>query len=144
MRLTSPAFADGETIPVRFTCDGSDVSPALEIADLPEGTACLALIVDDPDAPVGTWDHWVAYDIPAATAIPEGVKALGTAGRNSWGETRYGGPCPPVGGHRYFFRVYALRAPLGLPPGASKKQVLEAMKGRVLAEASLMGRYTRP
>jgi hypothetical protein len=143
MRLSSPAFGNGEAIPSRFTCDGADVSPALEIADLPEGTACLALIVDDPDAPVGTWDHWVAYDIPVATAIPEGVKALGTAGRNSWRKTGYGGPCPPFGEHRYFFRVYALDRPLGLHPGASKKQVLEAMRGRVLAEASLLGRYTR-
>ena len=143
MRLTSPAFADGEAIPVRFTCDGADVSPALEIADLPEGTACLALVMDDPDAPVGTWDHWVAYDIPVAAAIPEGVKGLGIAGRNSWRKTGYGGPCPPFGEHRYFFKVYALQSPLGLPAGASKKQVLEAMKGHVLAEAVLMGRYSR-
>jgi Raf kinase inhibitor-like YbhB/YbcL family protein len=143
MRLTSPAFANGEPIPARFTCDGADVSPTLEIADLPEGTACLALIMDDPDAPVGTWDHWVAYDMPATAAIPEGVKALGTAGRNSWRKTGYGGPCPPFGEHRYYFRAYALDRPLGLPPGASKKQVIEAMRGRILAEASLMGRYTR-
>jgi Raf kinase inhibitor-like YbhB/YbcL family protein len=143
MRLTSPAFANGEPIPARFTCDGADVSPTLEIADLPEGAACLALIMDDPDAPVGTWDHWVAYDIPVTAAIPEGVKALGTAGRNSWRNTGYGGPCPPFGEHRYFLRVYALDRPLGLPPGASKKQVIEAMRGRILAEASLMGRYTR-
>ncbi|MCU0280613.1 MAG: YbhB/YbcL family Raf kinase inhibitor-like protein [Acidimicrobiia bacterium] len=143
MRLTSPAFADGAAIPLRFTCDGADLSPALEIADLPEGTACLALIMDDPDAPIGTWDHWVAYDIPVAASIPEGIKALGIAGRNSWRKTGYGGPCPPFGEHRYFFRLYALGAPLGLLPGASKKQVLEAMRGRVLAEASLLGRYTR-
>jgi Raf kinase inhibitor-like YbhB/YbcL family protein len=143
MKLSSPAFADGEAIPSRFTCDGHDASPALAIEGLPEGTACLALIMDDPDAPVGTWDHWVAYDIPVTAAIPEGVKALGTAGCNSWRKTGYGGPCPPFGEHRYFFRVYALSAPLGLAPGASKKQVLEAMRGRVLAEAALMGRYTR-
>jgi hypothetical protein len=99
--------------------------------------------MDDPDAPVGTWDHWVAYDIPATAVVSEGVKALGTAGRNSWRKTGYGGPCPPFGEHRYFFKVYALRSPLGLPPGASKKQVLEAMRGRALAEASLMGRYSR-
>jgi hypothetical protein len=143
MKLTSPAFGDGEAIPVRFTCDGADVSPALDIAGIPEGTACLALVMDDPDAPMGTWDHWVAYDIPVVTTIPEGVKALGTAGRNSWRKIGYGGPCPPFGEHRYFFRVYALRAPLGLPPGASKRQVLEGVEGRVLAEASLMGRYSR-
>jgi Raf kinase inhibitor-like YbhB/YbcL family protein len=143
MQLSSPAFQSGEVIPSRFTCDGADVSPALVLADLPQGTACLALIVDDPDAPGSTWDHWVAYDIPLTTAIPEGVKALGTSGRNSWRKPGYGGPCPPFGEHRYFFRVYALDRPLGLAPGASKKQVLEAMKGRILAEATLLGRYTR-
>ncbi|MBM3696195.1 MAG: YbhB/YbcL family Raf kinase inhibitor-like protein [Actinobacteria bacterium] len=142
MRLTSPAFGEDEAIPERFTCDGADLSPPLSIEGIPDGTACLALIMDDPDAPVGTWDHWVAYDIPAAPAIPEGVKALGTAGRNSWRRTGYGGPCPPFGEHRYFFRVYALDGPLGLKPGASKQQVLEAMPGRVLAEASLIGRYS--
>jgi Raf kinase inhibitor-like YbhB/YbcL family protein len=143
MRLSSPAFGSGDLIPVRFTCDGADVSPALEISDLPEGTSCLALVLDDPDAPMGTWDHWVAYDIPVTASVPERVRALGTPGRNSWRKTGYGGPCPPFGEHRYFFKVYALDRPLGLPPGASKKQVLEAMRGRVLAEASLMGRYTR-
>jgi len=143
MKLSSPAFGNGEAIPSRFTCDGADVSPALSITDLPDGTACLALVMDDPDAPMGTWDHWVAYDIPVATAIPEGVRSLGTAGRNSWRRPGYGGPCPPFGEHRYFFRVYALDRPLGLPPGASKKQVLEALAGHVLAEAALLGRYTR-
>ena len=144
MNLTSPAFTSGDAIPKRFACDGADVSPALEISDLPAGTACLALVMDDPDAPVGTWDHWVAYDIPSATTIPEGVKALGTPGRNSWRKPGYGGPCPPFGEHRYFFRVYALDQATGLAPGASKKQLLEAMRGHVLAEATLMGRYTRP
>src|SRR5512137_2082609 len=143
MKLSSPAFGPGEPIPSRFTCDGAGASPALEIADLPEGAACLCLIVDDPDAPVGTWDHWVAYDIPVAAAVPEGVKALGTPGHNSWRRPGYGGPCPPFGEHRYFFNVYALSQPLGLPAGASKNQVQEAMKGRVLAEATLMGRYRR-
>jgi len=142
MRLSSPAFGPGDPIPIRFTCDGADVSPALDVADVPEGTACLALVMDDPDAPGGTWDHWVAYDIPVTAAVPEGVRSLGTAGRNSWRRPGYGGPCPPFGEHRYFFRVYALDTPLGLPPGASKKQVLEAVKGHVLAEASLVGRYT--
>ncbi|MBN2113638.1 MAG: YbhB/YbcL family Raf kinase inhibitor-like protein [Acidimicrobiia bacterium] len=143
MRLSSPAFGNGEAIPSRFTCDGADVSPALDIADIPEDATCLALVMDDPDARMGTWDHWVAYDIPVAGTIPEGVKALGTPGRNSWRKTGYGGPCPPFGEHRYFFKVYALDRALGLPAGASKKQVLEALRGRVLAEASLMGRYSR-
>lgn len=130
-------------IPARHTCDGADVSPALLIEDIPDGTACLALVVDDPDAPVGTWDHWVAYDIPVTTTVPEGARSLGTPGRNSWRRTGYGGPCPPFGEHRYFFRVYALDARLGLPEGAGKKRVLEAVQGHVLAEASLMGRYSR-
>ena len=142
MRLSSPAFGPGDPIPIRFTCDGADVSPALDVADVPEGTACLALVMDDPDAPGGTWDHWVAYDIPVTAAVPEGVRSLGTAGRNSWRRPGYGGPCPPFGEHRYLFRIYALDTRLGLPPGASKKQVLEAVKGHVLAEASLVGRYT--
>ena len=143
MRLSSPAFGPGEAIPARHTCDGADVSPPLAIEDIPDGTAVLALVVDDPDAPAGTWDHWVAYDIPVAGAVPEGVPSLGTPGRNSWRRTGYGGPCPPSGTHRYYFRIYALNAPLGLPAGAGKKQVLEAMKGHVLAEATLMGRYSR-
>lgn len=130
-------------IPARHTCDGADVSPELAIADIPEGTVCLVLVVDDPDAPVGTWDHWVAYDIPVTTTVPEGARSLGTPGRNSWRRTGYGGPCPPFGEHRYFFRVYALDARLGLPEGAGKKRVLEAVQGHVLAEASLMGRYSR-
>jgi len=144
MRLSSPAFAPGETVPARHTCDGADVSPPLVIEDIPEGTAALALIMQDPDAPVGTWDHWVAYDIPVASTVPEGVRSLGTPGRNSWGRTGYGGPCPPSGVHRYFLRIYALDARLGLPERAGKQQVLEAMRGHVLAEAALLGHYSRP
>ena len=143
MELSSSAFASGETIPARHTCDGADVSPALAIEDMPQGIVRLALIMDDPDAPRGTWDHWVAYDIPVTATVPEGVRSLGTAGRNSWQRTGYGGPCPPSGVHRYYFRVYALDAPLGLGEGAGKRQVLEAMKGHILAEATLMGRYSR-
>jgi Raf kinase inhibitor-like YbhB/YbcL family protein len=143
MRLSSPAFAPGETVPARHTCDGADVSPPLVIEDIPEAAVRLALIMDDPDAPVGTWDHWVAYDIPVANTVPEGVRSLGTPGRNSWRRTGYGGPCPPFGEHRYYFRVYALDTRIGLHEGAGKKQVLEAMRGHVLAEATLMGRYSR-
>lgn len=143
MRLSSPAFAPSERIPARHTCDGAGLSPALALEDIPEGAVCLALIMDDPDAPAGTWDHWVAYDIPVTGTVPEGVGSLGTAGRNSWTKTGYGGPCPPSGVHRYFFRAYALDARLGLREGAGKKQVLEAMAGHVLAEATLMGRYAR-
>lgn len=143
MKLTSTAFAEGETIPPRYTCDGPDVSPPLAITGIPEGTAALAVIMDDPDAPRGTWDHWVAYDVPVAAEIPEDAGPLGTMGVNTNGEARYHGPCPPPGVHRYFFRVLALDAPLGLRPGATKRQVLAALEGHVLAEATLMGRYSR-
>lgn len=141
MKLTSRAFEHEQPIPSRFTCDGEDVSPELTIAGIPEGVAAFVLIMDDPDAPVGTWDHWVAYDIDPVAAIPEDVGELGTGGLNSWKRTGYGGPCPPSGTHRYFFKVYALDAPLGLAEGATKAQVINAMGGHVLAEAVLMGTY---
>jgi len=144
MRLTSSAFAHEGLIPRRYTCDGADVSPPLELEEIPAAAVSLVLIMDDPDAPAGTWDHWIAYDIPATTTvIPEGVGSLGTPGRNSWGRTGYGGPCPPSGTHRYFFTVYAPDTDLGLGPGAGKSQLLDALSGHVLAEATLMGRYGR-
>jgi hypothetical protein len=141
MRLTSTAFADGETIPAEYTCDGEDVSPPLQIDAVPETTETLVLIIADPDAPAGTWDHWVAFDIAPTAEIPRDVGALGTAGVNSFGTIGYGGPCPPSGSHRYVHQVYALDVTLGLPEGASKAEVLEAMKGHVLAEATLTGLY---
>jgi Raf kinase inhibitor-like YbhB/YbcL family protein len=143
MELTSDAFRHETRIPSKYTCDGAGVSPPLTISDAPAGTATLALVVDDPDAPAGTWDHWVAYDIAVTDVIPEGVTSLGTAGRNSWGRSGYGGPCPPSGTHRYFFTVYALDTALGLESGAKKQALLEAMEGHVLAEATLLGRYSR-
>lgn len=143
MRLTSTAFEPGTHIPTPFTCDGQDVSPPLTLQDIPAGTVSLVLIMDDPDAPGGTWDHWVAYDIPPTTDIPQGVRDLGTAGRNSWGRTGYGGPCPPRGVHRYVLAVFALDTRLSLPAGADKPSVLEAIDGHVLAEARLLGRYQR-
>ncbi len=144
MRLTSDAFRNATRIPTRYTCDGDGVSPPLAMADLPAGAVALALVVDDPDAPRGTWDHWVAYDIPLLDAIPEAVADLGTPGANSWGGPGYGAPCPPGGGsHRYFFTVYALDARLGLDPGATKATVLGAMQGHVLDEATLVGIYSR-
>jgi Raf kinase inhibitor-like YbhB/YbcL family protein len=143
MRLSSSAFGHEDDIPRRFTCDGDDVSPPLTVSDAPAGAAALVLVMDDPDAPGGTWDHWVAYDIPVTAQIPEGVASLGTAGTNSWGRTGYGGPCPPSGTHRYFFVVYAVDATIGLPAGADKGEVLDAISGHVLAEAALMGRYAR-
>ncbi len=144
MRLTSTAFEHEGDIPDQYTCDGADASPALTLHDIPAGTVSLVMVMDDPDAPVGTWDHWVAYDIPPSEEIPEAVASLGTSGTNSWGRTGYGGPCPPSGTHRYFFVVYALDAELGLEPGADKGTVLDALTGHVLAEATLMGRYGRP
>jgi Raf kinase inhibitor-like YbhB/YbcL family protein len=143
MKLSSPAFEPGENIPVRFTCDGSDVSPPLQISDIPEGAVSLVLVMDDPDAPAGVWDHWIAYDVEPQEMIDESVEGLGTPGTNSWGRTGYGGPCPPSGTHRYFFTAYSLDTSLGLSPGADKAAVLEALSGHVLAEATLMGRYSR-
>lgn len=99
--------------------------------------------MDDPDAPAGVWDHWIVYDIPPGTPIPEAVESLGTPGRNSWGRTDYGGPCPPSGTHRYFFSVFALETSLGLAAGADKSEVLDAISGHVLAKATLMGHYSR-
>ena len=143
MELTSSAFRHETRIPSKYTCDGDNVSPPLVVSEVPAGTETLALVVDDPDAPSGTWDHWIAYDIPVTDEISEGVTALGTGGRNSWGRSGYGGPCPPSGTHRYFFTVYALDAELGLEPGAKKQALLEAMEGHVIAEATLLGRYGR-
>jgi len=142
MEVTSPAFEDGGPIPEQFTCDGADESPELRIAGLPEATASLVLIMDDPDAPGGTWDHWVAYDIEPAGTIPENVGSLGTGGLNSWNRLGYRGPCPPGGTHRYFFRVLALDGALGPAEGATKDEVLTAVEGRVLAEATLMGTFS--
>ncbi len=143
MQLKSMAFEHEGPIPQHYTCDGSDVSPPLSLSDVPAEAVSLALVMDDPDAPRGTWDHWVAFDIPVVTDIAEDVGSLGIGGKNSWGRIGYGGPCPPAGTHRYFFTVYALDAELGLAEGATKAEVLEAMEGHVLAKAALMGRYSR-
>ena len=143
MQLTSPAFTHEGLIPDRYTCDGADVSPELGIEGVPEGTVSLVLVVDDPDAPGGTWDHWVVFDIPVTASIPEDVGATGTGGLNSWQRTGYGGPCPPSGTHRYFFTVLALDAELDLAEGATKVEVLAAAEGHVLGEAVLMGTYAR-
>ena len=143
MRLTSHTFDHQGAIPERYTCDGLDVSPPLTLDGMPVGTATLTVVMDDPDAPVGTWDHWVAYDVAPTDEIPEDATSLGTSGINSWGRTGYGGPCPPDGTHRYFFTVYALDTELGLQPGADKATVLDAIAGHVLDEAVLMGRYSR-
>ena len=145
LAITSPAFADGPPIPARFTADGANISPQLGIAGPPPGTACFALIVDDPDAPMGTWVHWVAWNIPASTtAIPEGRLPAGSVeGRNSWGRTGYGGPSPPSGTHRYHFKLYAVDRPLELPRTADKQTLIDVMEGHVLARAQLTGTYRR-
>ncbi len=143
MELTSPAFAHEAAIPDRYTCEGSDLSPPLQLANIPTDTVSLAVVMDDPDAPAGVWDHWVEFDIQPRESIPEAVGDLGTPGTNSWGRTGYGGPCPPSGTHRYFFTVYALDSELDLPAGATKAQALNALEGHVLAQATLMGLYSR-
>src|SRR5205807_8239545 len=149
--LTSAAFTEGSAVPPRYTCDGADVSPPLAWSDAPPGTASFALIADDPDAPAGTWVHWVLYNLPAnATELPEGVKKQeqlpdGTLqGRNDFRKVGYNGPCPPPGKpHRYFFKLYALNAKLTLKAGATKNDVESAMKGHILAQTELMGKYGR-
>lgn len=145
MQFHSAAFAHGERIPTRYTCDGEDRSPPLAWGDLPAGTQSLALIMDDPDAPMGTWVHWVLYDIPPeGDGLPEGVRGVGVEGTNSWRRTGYGGPCPPPGKpHRYFFKLYALDTRLNLPPGATKAQLERAMQGHILAQGEWMGTYSR-
>ena len=150
MTITSSAFTHGEAIPAEFTCKGSDVTPPLEWSGVPEGAVALALICDDPDAPVGTWDHWVYFDIPVGlSGLPSGVEKVenpdtgGTQGSNSWRRSGYGGPCPPSGTHRYFFRLYALDTTLDLKASANKRRVLRAMEKHVLAEAELMGTFSK-
>jgi Raf kinase inhibitor-like YbhB/YbcL family protein len=151
MKITTPDFAAGGPIPRAFTADGADGSPTLAFEDAPAGTRAFALIMDDPDAPVGLWVHWVVYDLPGASHglapnQPRSADLAGGArqGRNSWSRLGWNGPDPPPGKvHRYFFKLYALNAPLGLEAGASAQKVEAAMKGKVLAEASLMGTYGR-
>lgn len=150
MEIKSSAFGSGEMIPAKYTCDGADFSPQLEWSGSPAGTRSFALICDDPDAPMRTWVHWVIYDIPpSATMLAEGItreKDLpggGTQGINDFRKIGYGGPCPPGGTHRYFFKLYALDAMLGLKPGITKDQLLTAMRGHILGEAQLMGTYKR-
>lgn len=144
MNLTSTAFQNNAPIPSEYTCDGADLSPPLGIIDVPSNAKSLVLICDDPDAPVGTWDHWVVFNIPVSTKeIPQGAEPKGIGGRNSWGRTGYGGPCPPSGIHRYFFKLYALDISLNIPEGSAKKELEKAMQGHIVAKAELMGTYKR-
>lgn len=143
MEVTSSAFNPGMRIPTRHTCDGDDVSPALAITGLPAGTAALAVVVTDLDAPGGAWYHWVVFDIDPTAVIPEGATGIGIEGTTSWGSGGYRGPCPPGGSHRYVFTVAALDARLGLPAGAPVDTVLAAVSRHRLDEAALLGRYGR-
>lgn len=147
MKLLSSAFGNFEDIPAKYTAEGEDISPPLRWQGSPSGTKSFTLICDDPDAPHGTWDHWVLYNIPPKQhVLAEGLDRL-TGGiqscLNSWGNKGYGGPNPPSGTHRYFFRVYALDTILQLPENATKATLLNAMNSHILAEASLVGRYQR-
>ncbi len=144
LTLYSGAFKDGGLIPPQYTCEGEGISPPLAIDGIPAGTKTLALVVDDPDAPGGTWDHWIVFNIPPSTsAVGPGQEPPGTQGDNSWGRPGWGGPCPPSGEHRYIFMLYALDGELGLSAGASRDEVLGAMQGHVLGQAQLVGRYRK-
>lgn len=150
IKLTSSAFEEEAMIPAKYTCDGKDISPPLVWQGVPNEAETLALIVDDPDAPGKTWVHWVAYNIPAdVTELPENYPPLEKAengmmqGKNDFKKIGYGGPCPPSGTHRYYFKLYALSETLNLEPGATKQELLNAMEGKVVAETSLMGKFSR-
>jgi len=150
MKLTSTAFKEGEAIPRGYTCDGANVSPPLEWTGVPKTAKTIAIIADDPDAPAGTWVHWVLYNLAAEglglienTPQIEMLKGSGVQGKNDFGKIGYGGPCPPSGTHRYFFKFYALDSELTLKPGATRAEVEQAMEGHILARAQLMGTYRR-
>ena len=150
IKLTSSAFKEGETIPRQYTCDGVNISPPLEWTGVPKSAKTIALIADDPDAPAGTWVHWVLYNLPADNIglvenLPatEDLKAGGLHGKNDFGKVGYGGPCPPSGTHRYFFKIYALDDELQLKAGATKADLEKAMQGHIVAQGQLMGTYSR-
>jgi Raf kinase inhibitor-like YbhB/YbcL family protein len=152
LELTSDAFVNGQSIPVKYACTGRNISPALAWDEPPAGAQSFALIVDDPDAPMGTWVHWVLFNIPAdARSLPEDLPVAGKnvdpnaiyVGRNSSGRIGYDGPCPPSGTHRYYFKLYALDTLISLLPGATKEQVLKEMDGHILARGELMGTFSK-
>ncbi len=144
MKLSSPDFSHNERMPSYLTCDGQDVSPELNIAGVPRNAKSLVLIMDDPDAPRGTWTHWVVFNMPPETTrIAKGNEPEGIQGITDFRSLGYGGPCPPSGTHRYFFKVYALSSTLALKEGATKHQVLQAMEGNIIAQAELVGLYER-
>ena len=145
LKLSSPAFLENTEIPDKYTCKGENINPALSIKGVPERTKTLALIVDDPDAPRGTWVHWVVWNIPAETktitenSVPPGARQ----GLNDFNQQEYSGPCPPSGTHRYMFKLYALDTTLVLNENSKKENVEKAMPGHILAQARLMGLYTK-
>ena len=144
MKITSSAFQEGGNIPSKFTCDGGDSSPPLQIAEIPSGAKSLALVVDDPDAPSGLFTHWIVWNIsPQTNAIAEGSALKGVQGTNDFGKSDYGGPCPPSGTHRYYFKIFALDRELDVPAGTKRSQLDAAMKGHVVAQGELMGRYSK-
>jgi hypothetical protein len=144
MKITSSAFQQGGNIPSKFTCDGANTSPPLQISDVPSEAKGLVLIVDDPDAPSGLFTHWTAWNIsPQTSTVAEGSTPKGVHGTNDFGKSGYGGPCPPSGTHRYYFKIFALDRELDLPAGAKRGQLDAAMKGHVVAQGELMGRYAR-
>jgi len=141
--VRSPVFESNKLIPAKYSCDGDDVNPPLTVENVPEDAKSLVLIIDDPDAPMGVWNHWLVWNIPAGTREIEENSVPGVQGKNTGGRRRYGGPCPPSGTHRYFFKVFALDVELDLDAGAKKKDVENAMRGHVLAEGELLGLYHR-
>jgi hypothetical protein len=144
MKITSSAFQQGGNIPSKFSCDGPNTNPPLQISDVPSGAKTLVLIVDDPDAPSGLFSHWVVWNIsPQISTIAEGSAPKGVHGTNDFGKSGYGGPCPPSGTHRYYFKIFALDRDLDLPSGAKRSQLDAAMKGHVVAQGELVGRYSR-
>lgn len=140
LTVTSPSFKNDDLIPSQFTCDGDNINPALSISDVPSDAQFLALIMDDPDAPNGTFDHWIMWNIPVSATISEN-SSPGVQGQNGRKENRYTGPCPPTGTHHYHFKVYALDKKLDLVPNSGKQQLESAMKGHILAEGELVGIY---
>jgi hypothetical protein len=144
MKVTSSAFKDGGDIPSKFSCDGANTSPPLQISEVPAGAKALVLIVDDPDAPSGLFTHWMVWNLsPQTGTIADGSAPGGVHGTNDFGKSGYGGPCPPSGAHRYYFRLFALDRKLDLGGGAKRSQLDAAMKGHVIAQGELVGRYSR-
>ena len=144
MKITSSAFQEGANIPSKFSCDGANTSTPLQISDVPSEAKSLVLIVDDPDAPSGLFTHWAVWNIsPQTSTIAEGSTPKGMKGTNDFGKSGYGGPCPPSGTHRYYFKIFALDRELDLPSGAKRGQLDAAMKGHVIAQGELMGRYSK-